>query len=199
MWEYNNIDQPLQDVGWKIHISCSLRNYGLLYKRIHELNDTVLRHLRWKIVEDKKAYFILNSIQTPRENAGKICTIYPNSLDEGLMLSYKLRDLLKDLDKGPRILTDYRLEDSQIHMRYGSFKELYYLDENGNSQCGKMDPKLHRTVPDRRNIFPDPHDNPFVENNSKKYDPFPFRVLNAIKFSNSGGIYVATKNEKNIF
>lgn len=191
-------DQEMIDQGWKIHVTTVFEKaeetLAIVSKILLKLN------IPFKHVKDKGSLFGMYSKNGSRISAGKFMTIYPN-LDEFIPLMKKLKSELKDLPKGPYILTDKSWKDSNVYYRYGGFREI----KNENDEYCILNPEgqLVPDVRDARYYVPDFVDIPKelklaeetpssevveVDNKLRLY-----KVEKAIRFSNAGGIYHATR------
>mgnify|MGYP000854196747 FL=1 len=199
MWMYFNSNTKIPVSGWKIHIGTSLRHFEKTKQLI--INKLLNTSVSFKVLQNFSDFLTLYGQHAPRESAGKLATIYPVSLAETNELIILLYNLLKDLDPGPDILTDYRFNHSQVHVRYGAFKEKYLLLSNGKRVPAMLLPDK-TLVEDKRTILPNPKDifpKPFfVGIESKNYSQnktFPVTVLEAIRHSTAGGIYLVKDND----
>ncbi|MEV6260369.1 class III lanthionine synthetase LanKC [Streptomyces sp. NPDC051784] len=182
--------------GWKIHVSTVPEEAGAT------LRDTAricLSHgVPFKFLRSEQALLLMSDKYMARSGAGKFVTVYPP--DEAAFLAV-LDELTRALTgrRGPYILSDLRIGDSPVYVRYGAFASLWCRDADG-----KRVPALRNAsgelVPDVRGVVfrvPDwitvpgelrPH---LAARAAARDDSFPYTVVEAVQFSNAGGIYLA--------
>ncbi|MFI0372406.1 class III lanthionine synthetase LanKC [Actinomadura sp. 1N219] len=186
---------PLQ--GWKVHVSGCAESAAEILSGAWEYcvdNDIEFKHLR-----GPGTLRMRNAKYAPRGASGKLVTIYPEDERE---LERVLAGLGARLDglPGPYILSDLRIGDGPLHVRYGGFAERRCLDEKG-----KLVPALENgdgeLVPDRREpVFSvpgwvtvptclEPH---LKARGATTTTDLPYQITKALHFSNGGGVYEAT-------
>ena len=138
-----------------------------------------------------------NAKYSPRGASGKLVTIYPRNDEEFERILDELGALL-DGEPGPYILSDLRVGDGPLYVRYGGFTERYCEDDDGRLVAALEDAS-GTLVPDRRNpvfslppwvTLPDclaPH---LEARNAVTMTGVPYRITEALHFSNGGGVYV---------
>ncbi|QQX80931.1 class III lanthionine synthetase LanKC [Shewanella sp. KX20019] len=195
------LNLPLQ--GFKIHIS-SVQN-----EIIDVIEKTVACCIKYgtafKVICRKDIAGNMNSKSCSRSSAGKLITIYPQNNAIFRTLIDALHVAL-EANSGPYILSDKRYKDSQVvHYRYGGFLLLPKLQVSGKSvACIKNNTGL--LTEDLRTPFyqlPDWIAEPFPEplpiNETNTPLKQRYQILEALAFSNSGGVYKAldlkTKSE----
>ncbi|NBI30236.1 class III lanthionine synthetase LanKC [Chengkuizengella marina] len=203
-WTYYsppNIKLPIQ--GWKIHIS------AIPSEAQHTLDiiSSFLFHqsVPFKYVSSFRELFLKNSKYGDRGSSGKFITIYPMDESQFLFLLDHLHTLLKDISKGPYILSDKRWLDGNVYFRYGAFEKMHI--KNGASTILAIKTPSGEYVPDSRGIsyvIPDFVEEPkaiqemtkdqerkqSVESQLSKYN-----IKSALHFSNGGGVYLADHSE----
>ncbi|MFI8883037.1 class III lanthionine synthetase LanKC [Streptomyces sp. NPDC053813] len=186
----------LPEQGWKIHISTVPEEAG------RTLADTARicleQGVAFKFLRSTRALRLMSSKYMNRSGAGKFITLYPE--DEPALL--KLLDALGEaLDgrSGPYILSDLRIGNAPVHVRYGAFAELWCRDADG----GRVRAMRHASgelVPDTRGVVfripewvtvPEPLRPHLAARAAARDDSFPYVVTEALQFSNAGGIYLA--------
>ncbi|MDX6720623.1 MAG: putative SapB synthase, partial [Solirubrobacteraceae bacterium] len=107
---------------------------------------------------------------------------------------------LLDGHRGPYILSDLRVGEGPLYVRYGAFVERYCIGAGGEPELALEDAD-GELIPDRRGTtFSTP---PWVTlpqclvahleaRNSTTVDGLPYRIDRALHFSNGGGVYAAT-------
>jgi hypothetical protein len=183
--------------GWKIHASACLDSAAEILAVIWEY--CIARKIPFKFIRSDELLFLRNVKQAPRGASGKFVTIYPT--DEA-QLGIVLAELGAALDgqPGPYILSDLRWGADPLFVRYGGFSERYCIGARGELELAIED-GTGRLIPDRRGAtfavpawvtlpaFLIPH----VEaRNSATVEGLPYRVDEALHFSNGGGVYAGT-------
>lgn len=183
---------PIQ--GWKLHVSATPTNAENILDLVTQY--CISSMLPFKFVADKVLLRLINAKQWDRASSGKFITIYPLSYESFIKHIQALYGILKDFE-GPYILSDRRYKDCRVlYYRYGGISPIQRLDEKGQPISFIVDPN-GLPVPDiRKPIFTLPYwvRDPFVNdgpaNNSREVVlNGRYRVVSAIDFSNSGGVY----------
>ncbi|MFH8515196.1 class III lanthionine synthetase LanKC [Streptomyces gelaticus] len=186
----------LPEQGWKIHISTVPEEAELT------LADTARicleQGVAFKFLRSTRALRLMSAKYMNRSGAGKFITLYPE--DEPALL--KLLDALGEaLDgrSGPYILSDLRIGNAPVHVRYGAFVELWCRDAEGERVRAMRHPS-GALVPDTRGVVfripewltvPEPLRPHLAARAAARDDGFPYVVTKALQFSNAGGIYLA--------
>nr|WP_228110911.1 ATP-binding cassette domain-containing protein [Streptococcus pneumoniae] len=130
--------------------------------------------------------------------SGKFITCYPNQNELESVLQ-RLESALKQYN-GPYILSDKRWDEAPIYLRYGVFRpsrddeKKVAIDELIVGDEVVKDERLPVfKIP--KGIVPPDFLNKWLDKKDKKQGDFPFIIDNAIRFSNSGGIYNARLKE----
>ncbi|MDO4666199.1 MAG: class III lanthionine synthetase LanKC [Actinomycetaceae bacterium] len=181
----------LPNQGWKIHVSS-----------VRDRAASVLREVADYCCESKVPFKFLktiahfdsqNSKYADRASAGKFITLYPLSCEqfERCLLDLELR--LQN-EPGPYILTDHRWGQTNLYYRYGAFRPAP-LGSKYASVLRTPDNSLVEDV--RRPVYSVPawvEVPSFIQENEKHNTAegvFPFKIQNALHFSNGGGVYLA--------
>ncbi|MEU8304612.1 class III lanthionine synthetase LanKC [Actinomadura sp. NPDC048955] len=189
--------QRTPEQGWKVHVS------GCLESAEESLAGTweycVARGIEFKHLRGPGTLRRRNAKYAPRGASGKLVTIYPEDERELAEVLAGLGARLEGLP-GPYILSDLRIGEGPLHVRYGGFAERRCLDEQG-----RLVPALRdgsgELVPDRRDpVFSVPGWVPLpacLESHLRARGAttttdLPYRIDNALHFSNGGGVYAAT-------
>lgn len=189
---YSSLDIPRQ--GFKIHISCTLKNYQEILDII--TNFCIQNKLTFKYISNKKILEYTLSNKADRSSSGKFITIYPSSTELFVYIVPKLDKLLDNFN-GPYILSDKRYRDNNnLYYRYGIInltdnEGAFFYDKKGNKFAEKRVPYYY---------LPDFIEEPFPEKNSVSdvnYINKKYFVKNAICFNNGGGIYTCEDVSKN--
>ncbi|MCF2858451.1 class III lanthionine synthetase LanKC [Pseudoalteromonas sp. SMS1] len=190
-----NIDMPLQ--GFKIHVS-AIEDEAI--EVIHKAVQVCLDHkAAFKVICRKDIANQLASKSTGRSGSGKLVTIYPVNIEAFKVIIHALYMATKD-NSGPYILSDKRYKDSKVvHYRYGGYKLIPKQKPDGTTDTCLIQPD-GTLVKDERAAFyslPSWVDEPFKEEEStdsaSEITPLAgrYQVLEALSFSNSGGVYKA--------
>ncbi|MBE1556951.1 class III lanthionine synthetase LanKC [Sporosarcina limicola] len=200
-WTYcfpANASLPIQ--GWKIHISAVPDNA----KKTLDLASSYLlkNNVPFKYVSTLRELMYKDSKNAHRGSSGKFMTIYPKNENQFIFLLNDLHSMLKQLPKGPYILSDKRWFDGNVYFRYGAFEEMYNWDgatkiaviktPSGDFIHDHRDPSYQipffveepRVIQemtkeqDRKQMVEESHLN--------KYD-----IKSVLHFSNGGGVYLA--------
>jgi hypothetical protein len=182
--------------GWKIHASGCLDNAAEVLELVWEY--CVDREITFKYLRGKPTLLMRNAKYAQRGGSGKFITIYPADDAELEVVLSQLSSLLEG-QPGPYILSDLRYGEGPLFVRYGGFTERYCKDDSGELVAAIEDP-AGRLIPDRRTpVFsiPDwvelpaflvPH---LEARKAITMSNLPFRIEEALHFSNGGGVYSA--------
>ncbi|WP_341518397.1 class III lanthionine synthetase LanKC [Bacillus paramobilis] len=200
-WKFYSFrDQKIKDQGWKIHISSTIYNAQEILEEVSEI--LIERKIAFKHIINESTLHSVNSKNGNRISSGKFITIYPPSDEVFLELLNVLYEKIKNKENGPYILSDKCWKNSNIYYRYGGFRSIY--NEKGEpcikDESGHLIPddrKPYYQVPkfvesfdqflDSKNIFDKENDK---EDRLKKYE-----FLEAFRYTNGGGIYLAERKE----
>lgn len=171
--------------GWKIHISCYFDNAVSILELV---SSYCFQHLlSFKAVCSYEKLQYLLSKQAARSESGKFITIYPANPEDFAKTVRGLYPIIKKFH-GPYILSDRRyLNAPVLYYRYGCIA----------NQTGIMLDSLSHQYVDQRVPYythPDFVKDPLVENKESNFDSYlikHYSDIQALHFSNSGGIYSA--------
>ncbi|MCO5989206.1 class III lanthionine synthetase LanKC [Actinoallomurus spadix] len=188
--------QEIPQQGWKIHVAACHENAEDVLVRVRDY--CVPRTISFKHLRSADVLLMRNAKYAGRGGSGKLVTIYPRDEAELEQILRELGELLAG-EPGPYILTDLRIGNGPLYVRYGGFAERHCKDEDGRLVSAIEDGE-GRLVPDRRDpVFriPDwvtvpgflrPH---LDARNAVTMAGLPYRVTEALHFSNGGGVYAA--------
>jgi hypothetical protein len=185
--------------GWKIHLSAVVATANTLLERVVPV--LAARGVPFKFVSDRQMHALSLSKIWPREGTGKFITIYPDSDEQFPELVTELDALTRDL-RGPYILSDRPYQDSRtVFYRYGEHQGQSEVSASGFRRRVVQSP-TGAMVEDSRT--------PYYQLPAWTSDPFGgksvedvkatrrevvlggrYRVVGALKFNSSGGIYAA--------
>ncbi len=181
--------------GWKIHVSSTHERASDVLVRVRD--HCVPRNISFKHLRSEDNLLMRNAKYSPRGASGKLVAIYPRDEAEFKKILDELGALLEG-EPGPYILSDLRIGDGPLYVRYGGFAERYCEDTDGRLVAALEDAG-GTLVPDRRDpvfMLPEwvtlpeclvPH----VEaRNAVTMTGVPYNVTEALHFSNGGGVYV---------
>ncbi|MFJ5546907.1 class III lanthionine synthetase LanKC [Streptomyces sp. NPDC093225] len=188
-------DLPLQ--GWKVHVSATLESAdGVL----DVVRDYCFAHpMMFKFLTSPTMLMLRNSKYGDRGSSGKFITLYPR---DDAHLETVLRELgaLLEGNDGPYILSDLRWKAGPLYVRYGGFAARLSRQPNGETVHCIEDPE-GRLVPDVRGpsfkppawveLPPVVREALAERNSGGGLGAFPFKITQALHFSNGGGVYRA--------
>ncbi|MFF0264403.1 class IV lanthionine synthetase LanL [Kribbella sp. NPDC004536] len=185
--------------GWKIHVSATPLSAPIVLARAAEV--LIRRECSFKFGTDLQRVAQLCSNWYDRGGAGKFITVYPRDDDEFRVLTKELHEATTGL-LGPQILSDRQLcAGSLVHFRYGEFSSERVFTDDGVFESRMVGPDGSEVKDERLAWFSPP---------SWAVSPFPdealqvpvapesvlldgrFRVREAIRHANKGGVYRAT-------
>ncbi|MFJ6061666.1 class III lanthionine synthetase LanKC [Streptomyces tendae] len=189
-------DADLPAQGWKIHVSACLDN-------AESVLDRVWRHCvdggtAFKFVPGRYLLHQRNAKYADRAGSGKFVTVYPANEAEFERLVGELSELLAG-EPGPHILSDLRIGDGPVHVRYGGFTRRDCYDADGELRPAVSGPD-GVLVPDLRGpvfripewVDPPAFLRPHLDARSAvTVTGMPYTVESALHFSNGGGVYLA--------
>jgi serine/threonine protein kinase len=160
--------------GWKIHVSACLDNADRIL-------DDVFRYCRdrgvaFKFIRGRAALLMRNAKYASRGTSGKFITVYPRDEAELEIVCRELGALI-DGEPGPHILSDLRLGNGPLHVRYGRTRVPDRREPVFDTPSGVSLP-----------AFLGPH---LAARNANTVVHLPYRIDEAIHFSNAGGLYAA--------
>jgi serine/threonine protein kinase len=182
--------------GWKVHVSSGMDNAESVLRTAFDYcirTRTPFKHLRGPNI-----LLAQNSKYAHRGSSGKLVTIYPHD-DEHLGVILAELGALLDGEKGPYILSDLRIGDGPLFVRYGGFLERSTVTANGTlvpaiqRPDGSLEPDQRRPrfqVPEW--VTPPAVLTPHLDAR-RTNDDLPYRVTAALHFSNGGGVYLAER------
>jgi hypothetical protein len=182
--------------GWKIHVSAGHENASDVLVRVRDY--CLPRGLSFKHLRSVNVLLMRNAKYSPRGASGKLVTIYPRDEAELERVLAELGAILEG-EPGPYILSDLRIGDGPLYVRYGGFTERHCEDEDGR-MVAAIEDGSGQLVPDRRDpvfkvpswvTLPDclaPH---LEARNAVTMTGLPYRITEALHFSNGGGVYAA--------
>jgi hypothetical protein len=180
--------------GWKIHVSAGHENAPGVLARVRDY--CVPRGISFKHLRSVDVLLMRNAKYSPRGASGKLVTIYPRDEAELERILIELGTILEG-EPGPYILSDLRIGEGPLYVRYGGFAERHCEDETGRLVAAIED-GAGRLVPDRRDpVFTVP---PWVTlptclaphldaRNAVTMTGVPYKITEALHFSNGGGVY----------
>ncbi|RZS44306.1 protein kinase-like protein [Herbihabitans rhizosphaerae] len=181
--------------GWKIHVSVTREDAERCLDIVWDY--CAANDLDFKFLRSADAMLILNAKYARRGSSGKLVTLYPR---DDAQLAHALTELDARLSglSGPYVLGDLRIGKGPLYVRYGAFDEMWCHDGGDDPALAIADPR-GELIPDRREpVFTVPEWaaipdvlRPHIEARTKaSAADFPYRVTEALHFSNGGGVYV---------
>ncbi|WP_214483784.1 class III lanthionine synthetase LanKC [Bacillus sp. SM2101] len=200
-----NPKQSLPKQGWKIHISSSLLDHESVLRKVIPI--CIKFDTSFKFMLDKFIISISSDKNYPRSSSGKFITIYPINEAAFKTIIEELYISLKEFN-GPYILSDKRYKDCKVlYYRYGGILPDKELDYDGSFVDYLSAPDGQQTPDLRLPYYSEPFwvNDPFeteesLDNSNQTEDETGlmdgrFDVLEAIRFTNSGGVYLAFDNK----
>jgi len=195
----SGISLPTQ--GWKIHVSATSENAQAILTAVAAYAHR--NELNFKFIPTEAEFLSRNSKEAHRGSSGKFITVYPHHQPA-------LQTILTELDQlvggrpGPYILSDLRWNDGPLFVRYGGFRRDLTVRYGGEDVPAIISPDGSR-VPDRREaqfVPPSWVEMPlFLQEqidalgDNEAPESFPYRIQEAIHFSNAGGVYRAQSSD----
>lgn len=187
----------LPDQGWKIHASASQADAEQTLQTIW--GYCLGRGIAFKFVRSAQLLLLSNGKYAHRGSSGKFVTIYPA---DDAQFESAVADLAAALSgaSGPYILSDLRIGDGPLYVRYGGFTDRYCIGATGELEPAIED-DTGQLVPDRRGAtFYTP---PWVPvpallaphlkaRTATTMADLPYRIDRPLHFSNGGGVYAGT-------
>lgn len=196
-WHPNGLRLPEQ--GWKIHISATISNADGILEEVSQYCNA--NELTFKYIPSDTGLFQRNMKYVDRGSSGKFVTIYPT--DESQLIA-TLEELERRIGgrEGPYILSDLRWNRGPLYIRYGGFRLKYTRDEHDTLIPAIIDPN-GQLIPDERTPYFNPPAWLQLPDAIKRQmdtlgtneppDGFDYDILDALHFSNGGGVYRATQ------
>ncbi|MFG2143062.1 class IV lanthionine synthetase LanL [Streptomyces sp. NPDC048696] len=182
--------------GWKLHVSATVASAHEVLERAAGV--LVAHGCAFKFAVSPRVTADLNGVRAARAHSGKFITAYPAD-DRQLHLLAEELDRATDGLAGPAILSDRRYRPgSLVHCRYGCFSAPRELDDEGFYR-GRLQAPDGTLVADERNPWFSPPAwarSPFgtparARTTGSVLLADRYRVREAIRFSNRGGVYRA--------
>ncbi|WP_251717899.1 protein kinase domain-containing protein [Lactobacillus agrestimuris] len=198
-----SLNNPLKYQGWKIHVSASDDNY--LNVLLIVIPYIISLGISFKVV-DEVGKNIMLSKNFPREQTGKFITIYPQNIIQFRTITYFLNKKLRKYTGIP-VLTDKRIsKNNEVSFRYGAFKRILGYDNEGDpiysiinkegiKECD--DRVIGHYKPDWLTKDPIKVSTISTVDNQTKSMLKKYHFVDALQFSNFGGVYEAINKENN--
>lgn len=186
--------------GWKIHVSATRGNAVEVLRIVTDV--CLAAEVAFKYLPTLGDLWTANAKHADRAAAGKFVTIYPRDDDQ---LAELLRRLTADLagQDGPYILSDLRVGDAPVFVRYGGIYPLTYRDHQDSPIAAlATGPALTLTEDLRQPSFAIPAgvvlppclDAAWRRHQQDEASPVDdYARIEALGFSNAGGVYLATR------
>lgn len=202
---YSPRHATVPDQGWKVHASATAADAEHILETIWEY--CLPRGIAFKFVRSAQLLLLSNGKYAHRGSSGKFVTIYPAD-------DHQFESVVTDLDAalsgstGPYILSDLRIGDGPLYVRYGGFSDRYCIGADGELEPAIED-GTGQLVPDRRGAtfytppwvsLPDflaPH---IQARGTVTMAGLPYRIDRPLHFSNGGGVYAGqdTRTGENV-
>ncbi|MGW7445363.1 class III lanthionine synthetase LanKC [Kitasatospora sp. NPDC054795] len=196
--EVRSADSRLPEQGWKLHVSAVRERAERTLEAVARI--CLDRRVAFKFLRGPAALAVTNGKFAGRGSSGKFITVYPATEGEFLTLAEELARAL-DGFPGPYVLTDLRIGDAPVFARYGAFVELWCQDAAGRVVPALRDPS-GALVPDPREpafrlpgwVEPPAALRPHLAARAAARGHLPYRIVEVLRFSNAGGIYLAERH-----
>lgn len=189
----------LPEQGWKLHIAATSLTLAETTRIAAE--HCIRENVAFKHLASGRLALVMNGKYAPRTSSGKCITIYPTQRSQLISLARALNLDLAHLHAAPHILTDHRVDNGPVFVRYGAFRPLLCVDADGTETEAIRTPDGTLT-PDRRSLAPKaPPWSPLPselarDENDADADADAldaFEGISALHFSNGGGVYRAKR------
>ncbi|MCL1935083.1 MAG: class III lanthionine synthetase LanKC [Defluviitaleaceae bacterium] len=194
-------DIKIPNQGFKIHISTEFNEAEQLLQVASKI--LFFNNIVFKYVSTKENLFNMYAKHGNRVQAGKFITAYPKE-EQFVDILKKLEPELSHFKQGPYIFTDKQYKDTNIYYRYGAFNQI----KNKNGEYCILDPNGELIVDERSSKFKLPSfiilpkellEIDELEMSPKIQSPLSkYKIENAIRYSNAGGIYNAIRKSDSI-
>lgn len=192
--------------GWKLHVAATSRSAGDVLAAVMPV--LLQEAVPFKFAATRNQIGQLNTVNSPREAAGKFVTVYPLNDAQAVRIAQVCDRATQGLT-GPAILSDRPIRPgSLVHYRYGAFQDDRVFDGDGTYLYVIRDPDGNPVHDERRAWYTPPGwvTNPFAtavpapNGNGSHAAPLPGRpillndryvVHQALKHANKGGVYLA--------
>ncbi|MEU6273275.1 class III lanthionine synthetase LanKC [Streptomyces populi] len=188
----------IPEQGWKIHISATFDTAADILRATVE--HLAPQRVKFKFLRSESVLRRRSAKNGDRSASGKFITIYPESDRQTEELLHSLDDLIGG-QPGPYILSDLRWKKGPLYVRYGAFIWMWARDSRGvlvpslRNDSGKLVPDERRPVfrPPSWIRIPDFLHEAVEARNAATLKDFPYKIHQALRYSNGGGVYRATE------
>ncbi|MEB3371615.1 class III lanthionine synthetase LanKC [Saccharopolyspora mangrovi] len=184
--------------GWKIHVSATPDN-------AERVLDVVSRYcfesgIAFKFLRTSRLVTAYSLKYAPRSASGKLLTLYP--VDDA-QLEAAVDALAASLtgERGPYVLTDLRIGEGPVFVRYGGFLTQHCFTADGDRVLAIENPDGTLVPDDRRPFFTTPDWvrppeflKPHLDARSAQSASLGYQITEALHFSNGGGVYLAHRD-----
>lgn len=188
----------LPDAGWKLHVAATESDGDRVGEVVAEV--CFATGVTFKYLSSLAVLRSSNSKYASRATSGKYVAVYPPE-DQVCEIADELHRRLAHA-KGPRILTDLRWLDGVVHARHGAFRAIPYAGADGSvtslvrnpdggferdvRRPGRTHPGWARVPDGFRQCVPE-------RTSGGRFSAY--RDVQAMHFSNGGGVYSAVRAE----
>lgn len=191
------IGRELPEQGWKVHVAATPGNAREVLAETYAW--CVDAGMTFKHLRSPREVLRANAKYAPRGSSGKFLTLYPIGEEQLRAVLSGLGERLRGV-AGPYILSDLRISDGPLHVRYGGFRRML-LDDGDETRAAVRTP-TGELVPDERTPgFKVP---PWVtppgviaeQLVARGRTELPWKITGALHFSNGGGVYRAMCDDR---
>ncbi|MFJ9618392.1 class III lanthionine synthetase LanKC [Streptomyces noursei] len=182
--------------GWKIHLAAVPEEAASTLAIASDI--CFAAGTPFKFLRSEDAMRLMSATHTPRSSGGKFITVYPADDAQFSKLVEELSAALIHR-RSPYILSDLRIGDGPVHVRYGAFRLRYRPGPDGVPVPVLRAPSGAFEHDERRPVFRVPPwvTVPYVlvphivaRETATEPGP-PYVVSDALHFTNAGGVYLA--------
>jgi hypothetical protein len=197
-WRHHTLERPIEEQGWKLHLSATLPSAVCLFERCAEA--LVRSECQFKVAASLEAILKLNAGWAGKSQVGKIITVYCPDPEKARGLAEELHVLTRGLP-GPAVPSDRRFRPgSNVYYRYGAYN-LLEVEIDGRKLLAFRDPSGN-PVPDKRTkatAVPSWVDDPFVEDSAIEVPPqhrsnsARYVAFKSLGWRGRGGVYLVRR------
>ncbi|SFS65868.1 class III lanthionine synthetase LanKC [Saccharopolyspora flava] len=195
MFRPADVELPAQ--GWKVHISATPEGSSRVLEQVSRYCFEA--GVAFKFLRTRRLVTAYSLKYAPRSASGKLLTLYPVD-DAQLETAVKALSEALDGERGPYVLTDLRIGEGPVFVRYGGFAVKHCFTSDGEQVLAIENPDGALVPDDRRPFFTTPEWvsapdflEPHLRARTGRSAELGYRITEALHFSNGGGVYLARR------